>query len=67
MNFTQILSFLMTLAPFIEPALSQLESGTLQPELQKLIAGVTNPELNALLTGLDQAFDTWAKAQIAKV
>ena len=64
MQLTTILSVLSMLGPFIEPALNQLESGTIQPELQGLIAQVTNPELKNLLTAIDTAFDSFVKQEI---
>jgi hypothetical protein len=67
MNLSQVLAFLMTMAPVIEPVLLNIENGTIQPELKKLIAGVTNPELNALLTGIDGALDAFVKTEIGKV
>ncbi len=67
MNLAQIYAFLMTIGPFIEPMLLNIESGAIQPELQKLIAGVTNPELKAFLTVVDAELDKLVQAGIAKI
>lgn len=67
MTLTQILSFMSTLAPFVEPVLVNLEQGELQPELQKLIDGVSNAELKAFLTAIDTAFTSFVNAEIAKI
>jgi hypothetical protein len=49
MNFQQILDFIKSFAPVVEPILMQLDKNVVQPELQALIEQVSSPDLKLLL------------------
>ena len=68
MTMAQVLAFLGSLAPVLEPILLNLEQNTLQPAIKAYLASQNpNSDLVQLLTALDGALDAFAQVEIKKI
>lgn len=68
MTLAQVLSFLSSLAPVLEPVLLNLEANTVQPAIKAYLASENpNSDLVQLLTVLNTAIDAFVQVEIKKI